>query len=234
MNHSSAPSLYHRVNYKAAPHNLFLDMTKVYETAQEMGYSAGDQYPNALMFGDYERMDGLGDADDAVSIFVPYSGGVFDVTWDYDSISGLYLRSIQGKPQVDAAEGSPQVTASNVVLMTVPYVASPPVPNKGQTWNIEFRGSGKAVIFRDGKRIDCTWTTDGTHPPMFIDAYGQYVPLKPGKTWFQAPPNPEKAVVLTGHEEAEAAAAAAAAAAAESEANAASGSYHEADAADTD
>jgi hypothetical protein len=229
MNHSSAPALYHRVNYKAAPHNLFLDVTGIYETAQDMGYSAGDPYPHALLFGDYD-MSAMGDAYDAVSIFVPYSGGIFDVTWDYDNAEGKYLRSIQGNPQVDAAEGSPQVAADNVVLLVVPYVASPPVPNKGQTWNMDFTGSGQAVIFRDGKRIDCFWTTDGDRPPLFFDAAGNSIPLKPGKTWFQVPPSPDKMVVTTGHEEADAAAAAAA----ESAAQADDDAYLAADAADTD
>ncbi|GHU62852.1 putative lipoprotein YerB [Clostridia bacterium] len=228
MNHSSAPQLYHRVNFRAAPHDLFLDLTTVYEAAEEMGYQPGDPYPHGLQFGDYDR-SGLGDADDAVSIFVPYSGGIFDVTWEYDSVSGRYLRYIQSQPQVDLTEGSPQVAAENVVLLYVPYRPAPDVPGKGQTYNLEFTGGGQAVVFRDGKRIDCTWTTDGTHPPQFIDAFGNAVLLKPGKTWFQVPPNPEKMVVTTGHEEEDAAAAAAAESAANTD-----NSYQSADAADTD
>ena len=210
MNHSSANKLYHRVNYRSAPHDLFLNLADAYEEAEEMGYFSTTSYPKALMFdgavSDYNPdgvydMSRLGDADDAISIFIPYSSGIFDVTWEYDDISGVYLRYIKGVPQVDHEEGSPQITADNVILLDIPYIAAPPVEGKGQTYNVEFSGSGSAVVFRDGKRIDCTWETNGTHPPLFKDAFGKPVSLKPGKTWFQVPPNPGKMVVKTGHDE---------------------------------
>jgi len=130
---------------------------------------------------------------------VPFSGSYFDITWIYDQESGGYLRYIRGQPQNDEGYLNEQIIAHNVIMLEIPYLNAPNVPGKGVTYNMDFDGSGRAIIFRDGVRIDCTWETDGSHPPHFKDADGEYIFLKPGKTWFQVPKDIFTTVVTTGH-----------------------------------
>jgi len=188
----------YRIGHKFAPHNLYLNTERAWERADESGYIRYQPWPKGLMFGDYDTTE-LGDRNDALEIFVPYSGSYFDVTWIYDPDRGCYLRYIRGVPQTDEGYNQEQIIADNVIFMDIPYTYAPDVPGKGQTYNMNFNGYGTAFIFRDGVRIECTWETDGTHPPHFKDANGDFVLLKPGKTWFQIPRDIFKIVVTTGH-----------------------------------
>lgn len=44
-------------------------------------------------------------------------------------------------------------------------------------------GSGRASVYRDGRRIDGTWTRAKTSAPMYLKADGKDITLTPGKTW---------------------------------------------------
>jgi len=196
---TSGGSLY-RIGHKSAPHNLYLNIEKAQARADERGYTWYQPWPQGLMFGDYDT-SALGDKYDAIEIFVPFSGSMFDVTWIYDPERGCYLRYIRGTPQTDEGYNQEQIVADNVIFMDIPYTNAPDVPGKGQTYNMNFNGYGTAFIFRDGVRIDCTWETDGARPPHFHDSNGDLVLLKPGKTWFQIPRDIFKIAVKTGHPE---------------------------------
>ncbi len=78
---------------RVSPHNLYLDTALAFERAVERDYLLDTYWPNALAFGENDTT-GLGNEDDAIEIFVPFSGSLFDVTWQYDAASGTYLRFI--------------------------------------------------------------------------------------------------------------------------------------------
>ena len=196
---TSGKALY-RIGHKQGPHNLYLNIERAIERAEERGYVWYQPWPKGLMFGDYD-ISGLSDRDAAIEVFVPFSGSMFDVTWIYDPERGCYLRYIKGQAQNDEGYANQQIIADNVIMLEIPYKFAPDVPGKGQTYNMDFTGYGSAIIFRDGVRIDCTWETDGSHPPHFKDANGDYILLKPGKTWFQVPRDIFATVVLTGFPE---------------------------------
>jgi len=194
---TAGKSLY-RIKHKSAPHNLYLNTELVFQRFLERWHYIEQPWPKGFEFGDYDT-SALEDKDDAVSIFIPYSGRLFDVTWEYYPGSGNYMRFINGVPQVDEGYDKTQIAAENVIVLSVPYVAAPAVPGKGQTFNMNFNGYGDAIFFRDGVRIDCTWQTDGTYPPVFYDLEGNQILMKPGKTWFQVPRDINSVVVTTGH-----------------------------------
>ena len=195
---TAGPALY-RVGHKAAPHNLYLNTEKGFIRFEEREFPRDWIWQKGLYFGEYEGIEELGEANDAIEIFVVYSGSMFDVTWVYYEETGRYMRFIGDRAQCDEGEGQEQIYADNIVMLSIPYIAAPDVPGKGQTWNLDFTGSGDAIVFRDGVRIDGTWRTDGTHPPILEDYEGNIIYLKPGKTWFQVPYDIFKTVVTTGH-----------------------------------
>jgi hypothetical protein len=178
MSHNAASSLYHRVSYRQAPHNLYLDLPAAYGLAQEKGFEVTLDAPRALEFGPSEHAGAVG----ATEVTVPFSSG-FTATWTWNDAEEVYLRAMGGQ-SVDA-DGDKPVGAANVVVLWAEYVAAAKLPTGGQTYNVNLNGSGKASVFFGGKRIDGTWESDGANPPRFKDESGKAIQLTPGKTWFQ-------------------------------------------------
>ena len=197
---TSGRALY-RVGHKFGPHNLYLNIPMIYERFVEKWHFIVQPWPKGLEFADEFDTSGFGDSDDAIEIFIPYSGSMFDVTWKYDANTGKYMRYIRDVAQTDEGYGNNQIAADNVILLSVPYTPAPDVPGKGQTYNMNFNGTGDAIFFRDGVKIDCTWEASEGMPPRFTDLNGNPIYLKPGKTWFQVPRDIFATVVLTGHPE---------------------------------
>ena len=199
LEEGTAGKALYRVRHKFGPHNLYLNTTQIYERFNEKWHYIVQPWPKGFEFAEEIDTTGFTDQHDAIEIFVPYSGRIFDVTWTYDAQTGKYMRSINGVPQTDEGYGNNQIAADNVILLSVPYTAAPDVPGKGQTFNMNFNGTGPAIFFRDGVRIDCTWAAEEGHPPVFTDLNGNQVFFKPGKTWFQVPRDIYASVITTGH-----------------------------------
>jgi len=177
-------SLYHRVSGKKAPHNLYSSLSQAYAVAQKAGVaiSASGTRPGpvfgALASGETTLP--------ATSISVPFST-ITHAAWTWDSASGHYLRTTDGQVHTDALTGA-QVWATNVVVMWATYTTESHLDPAGNvTYDTTLGGSGKAAIFRDGERIDGTWSATATTPPTFTDARGAQIPLAPGRTWFEVP-----------------------------------------------
>jgi hypothetical protein len=106
------------------------------------------------------------------------------VSFHWDATLKRYVRYIDGVRQ-HAADGN-AVSATNVVVLSCKIVSFPQDKdvngNPAQfTYTI---GTGKASVFRQGRRIDGTWTrakaADGT---TLRTAAGKAMPLAPGNTW---------------------------------------------------
>jgi hypothetical protein len=200
MSHNSASSLYYRVGYREAPHNLYLSLAESTGLATEKGFATTVETPRGLEFagasagvasvggtasaGAGVGPAGLGPAEWAglpnathVSVTFSYS---YVAEWDWDEASGTYLRSMDDAT-VDAGTNE-RVAATNLIVLRTSYVDAP----DGKTLFISLNGTGDATLFIGGKRIDGTWESDGTTPPRFKDASGAPLLLTPGgTTWFQ-------------------------------------------------
>jgi Protein of unknown function (DUF3048) N-terminal domain/Protein of unknown function (DUF3048) C-terminal domain len=106
------------------------------------------------------------------------------VSFHWDATLKRYVRYIDGVRQ-HAADGN-AVSATNVVVLSCKIVSFPQDKdvngNPAQfTYTI---GTGTASVFRQGRRIDGTWTrakaADGT---TLRTAAGKAMPLAPGNTW---------------------------------------------------
>ena len=84
-----------------------------------------------------------------------------------------------------AADGNP-VSATNVIVQSCKVVSHPSDTDiNGNPSQFTYTvGTGAVSIFRQGKRIDGTWsratTSAGT---TFKTSTGQVIPLDPGNTW---------------------------------------------------
>jgi len=116
------------------------------------------------------------------------AGSDYFVDWKYDPKTNLYLRSNGGKPHMDKDTGK-QLSAKNVVVLEMVEDNA----NDGYVANdhllFEDKGTGKAVIFKDGKRINGTWTKDSrTSRTILTDASGNEIKLDRGLIWFEVLP----------------------------------------------
>lgn len=173
----SAP--YRRSNKRAAPHNLYSGIPALRQEAAKRGMKASDPVP-PLAF-DHRSAESTPTITQLVVPFSPAN----TVQWSYDAASKTYLRTNNGRAFTDEATGK-QVHATNVVVIWAQHNAAGNRDVTGSTtFDIVLAGSGRAAVFRNGQRFDCTWEATKNAPPTFKAADGTQVRLSPGNTWMQ-------------------------------------------------
>ncbi|MCL2110872.1 MAG: DUF3048 domain-containing protein [Clostridiales bacterium] len=182
LSEGNAGPAFYRVQQKVAPHNLYFSPELGYERFEELGHEIEtDGTVRELLFGEND-LAGLGGSR-AHELYVPFSAPIFNVTWLYEEEEGAYFRYIDGVEQVDESDATKQVRAENVVILSAAYLAG----GGNGTFILNLNGEGDAILFQDGMRVEATWHTDGTHPPILKDKNGDTLYFKPGQTWFQVP-----------------------------------------------
>jgi uncharacterized protein YgiM (DUF1202 family) len=128
----------------------------------------------------------------ATSIDIPYPSATgCQVSYTYDAGSGRYLRALGGGPHVDGNTGA-QLAVENVIVQVVTHENTNIVEDSLGSTSIRLNlfGSGRAILFRDGKAFLGTWKSDTRgDTPHFYDAQGHELALKPGKSWFSVVPD---------------------------------------------
>lgn len=186
---------FYRNASKKAPYNLYGSLVAVRQYMAEKGL----EKPVALK-GFTFSAEGAPppQGQPARKVHIPYpSTSVVD--YNYDEASGLYLRSVQGKPFVEELTGK-QLSTANIVVMYVEHKSTNIVEDSlGNTAiNIVTTGEGRVLIFRDGIVLEGVWRRAAiTDFPEFLDSQGEVIPLKPGTTWIQYVP-PSYAIEVKG------------------------------------
>ncbi len=115
------------------------------------------------------------------------------VNWEYDAASGLWWRSQDGEPQLDANTGEP-LSAANVVVFEASHIEQDPVRENywgtaNYAFEVRLEGEGRAVLFRDGRYFEGRWVRPAADDRIqFRDQRDDLLPFKPGNTWFQLVP----------------------------------------------
>jgi hypothetical protein len=112
----------------------------------------------------------------------------YDVDWKYDPKTNLYARNNGGVPHIDV-NNKKQLSAKTIVVMYM----SESHANDGYENNVHLlykdKGTGKAVVFEDGKQTKATWSkktrTDRT---IITDASGKEIEFNRGQIWFTVLP----------------------------------------------
>lgn len=133
------------------------------------------------------------EGDMAASIYIPYPGSAA-VTFEYDEATGAYLRWVNGAPHTDRISGD-QLAVSNVIVQFVEHQATDIVEDSNGATSIRMvmTGRGEAWILRDGVLVRGYWEREAKDQmTRFVDAEGEEIALKPGRTWVElAPPGYE-------------------------------------------
>lgn len=136
------------------------------------------------------------------SVTIDFSSATYKVEWTYDSESNSYKRNLAGEPHKDRVNDE-QITAKNIAVLTVSRrYDSTTNQGKGE-WFMTTEGSGKALLFQNGRAITATWKKPAQDSFLKLyDEKDQELGFVAGTTWFEVAP-PDISVTHTEAEQVE-------------------------------
>ncbi len=110
------------------------------------------------------------------------------VEWVYDKNQNVYKRYNGGNTHIDK-NSNKQLTAKNVVVLYMQQSNA----NDGYENNLHLlfktKGTGKAIVFINGKRVNGTWRKDSrTSRTLLYDSNGSGITFERGTIWFEILP----------------------------------------------
>ncbi len=159
------------------PHNLYTSTNLIEQGIQKDGYTPA---------GIPALAEGKLTGTKTTSSLIVYANlpnvWVYEVGWVWQD--GLYQRQIDGNNV--ATQAGNDVTAKNVVIITVPEFSDPDPYTPGAV-NFNLAGGGKGYVMSGGVRQDITWTF-GQGGFRYALANGKPVPFASGQTWVEVVP----------------------------------------------
>ena len=178
-----SPSAYWRDKSRnvSSEHTMYTDTNKLYGIANDKKYTTENTFI-PYKFVDEPAIELRAIESQIVSI--NFGNASYNVVYRYDKASNSYLRELAGKAHVDAATNQ-QIQTKNIVIQTVNR--RPTVTKINESgWIMDTTGTGKAVIIRDGIKVDGTWKKDNDNSrTRFFDAAGTEVNFNRGTTWIE-------------------------------------------------
>lgn len=182
LNQFSFGNFYWRSTSRYAPHNVYTTTSKLVDAAKSAGYS---------LLSDvkwYSFKDDLAQKDRPKSqkFSVNFSGPLYLASYEYDPSSNTYARSVAGVLQKDAKSGE-TIKTKNIIVQ---FESMQNVVNNGvQGVDMQTIGSGKALVFQDGKAIVGRWQkTSRNTLTALTDENGKEILLNRGQTWIEVVP----------------------------------------------
>jgi DUF3048 family protein/VCBS repeat protein len=191
MNGSYVNAGYYRISTRPVPYNFFTSSNAVRDALNLMP-GGGDRV--SIPRWDFMKQavhaptaGGFGTSVPATTLTIPYRAGA-TVRYDYDPASATYARYQDNggmQLEVDAANGV-AIAARNVVVIHTDIwqtaINEDIFNSHGLDMNLV--GTGRAEIFRDGRRLDGVWARATIFDPFhFYTTVGERVYLSPGQTW---------------------------------------------------
>jgi hypothetical protein len=168
---------------RVSPHNLFVNVPKLYARAGKQASQQGPPKP-AFTYGPKV----INPSRKVTSVSIPFSTSVSG-DWKWNAVSKTWVRQLDGKPMMLEAGGPIQVT--NVVIQKVKVTESNLVDVLGNhSPEVTLTGQGSAWILRDGRMTAGTWKRGGAKSvTIFKTKKGERIPLAPGTTFVELMPN---------------------------------------------
>ncbi len=184
------------VDGKVAPHNLFTTGALIRTAAAAEGGSAPVTVPSWDFLTSPVHQPSAGGFFGSVPasfIEIPYRSNA-TVRYQWDAGSNTYGREqsdgIAFRREVDAANGV-AIAAKNIVIINTDIITTTVQEDAGGAFSLDMRltGTGRATMFRDGRRQDGSWYRGTWSDPFtFISQNGERMLLSPGQTWIHIVP----------------------------------------------
>ena len=174
---------YHRITTRAAPHNAYTSSAALIACLPKKGYPTTFQSVPVRPFGDDTP---AADRPASQTVTVPYH--TVSVSYQFNPATDNYLRLLNGQKQVDPANNQ-EVFARDIIVM-FQAISNDYLDASGiQRINIANVGSGKSIVFKEGKAITGTWKkASDTALTRFYDDAGNEIPLVRGEIFIQSVP----------------------------------------------
>jgi hypothetical protein len=192
---------YYRVNFRAAPYNLFTSAASQRQNLTKLKADTANDIPKwaFLVSQDHPAtLAGMAGGAPATEISIPYRADTSAVSYQYDTATKTYARfqNAAGRAarDVDAVTNKPVAATDVVIIQTEIWEVQDIVDAAGAFSNdMRMTGTGPATVFRDGLRQDGTWSRkDDLSPFVFKNAAGDQILLSPGQPWIHVVPNEMK------------------------------------------
>jgi hypothetical protein len=186
------------VDGKVAPHNLFTSSQALRDATNDVGGGGAVTVPRWDFLASAQHPETAGGFVGSVRadrMIIPYRLDA-RVRYEYDAASRTYARlqsassALNYQREVDGMNGQ-EIAARNIVIINTDIWATDVRDDAGGAASLDMRltGTGKASIFRDGRRQDGTWSRASyTDAFVFTNFYNQKVYLSPGQTWIHILP----------------------------------------------
>ena len=172
----SYANAYWREGKKELDHTGYTSTANLYTQAQK------NNYPAANNFTVYQFKDDPTILPNSQKVSVNFSNASYMVDFTYDKTTNSYKRNLAGLPDKDAVTGN-QLNPKNIVVMTVARKQTTTRINEAG-YTMTTVGSGKALIFVDGKEVIGTWKKSAADErEVFYDAAGTQVVFDRGQLW---------------------------------------------------
>ncbi len=178
----------------ATEHTMVCFEDNLYKIAEKRGWTNVDEDgvswdKNFTMwkFKDGNNSD-LGNVN---SVKIAFSEGrpSYDVEWIFDRENNIYKRKLGGEQHIDL-DNKQDLVAKNVVIQLTKIRG--PVDGHGHLLYTSI-GSGKALIFQDGKVINGTWSKKTRiSRTQYFDSKGKEVEFTRGPIWIELVPNEDQ------------------------------------------
>lgn len=157
-----------RSSARKAPHNAYANVALI-----QQYYDGNEPEKRGFLFNENAEHTG----ESATTVTLNFENDSKTI-YKYDETKDAYLRYMGSTPFTDAATGD-QVEVKNVIVQIVKEKLV-----DSQHLDITTEGSGDAVFFLGGKRIEGTWEKSTMQSrTIFKDKNGNEIELSPGNTW---------------------------------------------------
>ncbi len=171
----------------ALEHTLFGNTLDLRDLAIEMGRDTSPQPVYGMAFSETPPDGGIA----TNGIDINYNETTIE--WSYDAGSDRWLRAQDGIAHFDGLTMD-QVSAANIVVFEEEHTIQPEVTldywGPGDfAFSVNFIGSGRVYLFRDGQYFEGEWRRETQEGVLtYFDLNGNPLPFKPGNTFFNLVP----------------------------------------------
>lgn len=169
----------------ASEHTLFTASKELYDYASSKKATTEAADFNGFKFQDEATLD---KRPATAAITIDFSAPSYLVKWVYDKEKNAYGRELAGKSHTDA-NTKEQIVAKNVVVLTVDRRYDPNTNQGKGEWFMTTEGQGKALLFRDGQKIEATWKKPSVGEMLRVyGSDGEELAFNHGQIWFTVIP----------------------------------------------
>jgi len=186
--HSSRDLFWRITRIRGNWQDAYTSSGRIFSYVGDMDFRTATEAAPTLVYS--ETPVALGAGESARNVRITYSKGNATTEYEFDDVTGLYLRYRNGKPHMAREttannNSSTQLTAKNILVQ---FVRNRSIDREDRQ-ELDDVGSGEGYFITNGRAERITWSkASRTDPTMFKFLSGEPVLLNPGQTYIQIVP----------------------------------------------